>query len=240
MTEQTSDVEFAHKIHEQGHHHLAEGDRSSRWVELAEAIVLAIVAVATAWSGYQATKFALAQQEWKYVQNYADAKTAVIEEIIARAGVYRKEPNQRANSWVGVLVQLIGGLSRLIPCVRERCSSGTDCWDLLPTRRPVAATTEEAGQAEQVAEVVPSTVVVDLVDTEVAFEQRGHKHERRNKALPEPQPEARDHVVFAHRSFGLVRSRSTSSQNDQQQQDKQSQRGFHRDCSLAYSYEAWA
>src|SRR2546429_4403630 len=58
----------------------------------------------------------------------------------------------------------------------------------------VAATTEEAGQAEQVAEVVPSTVVVDLVDTEVAFEQRGHKYERRNKALPEPKPEACNHV----------------------------------------------
>ena len=47
---------------------------------------------------YARTKLALAQKEWKYVQNYADAKTVVIEEIIARAGVYRKEPNQRANS----------------------------------------------------------------------------------------------------------------------------------------------
>src|SRR5947209_12102900 len=47
----------------------------------------------------------------------------------------------------------------LFRSLRARCSSGTDCWDLLPTRRPVAATTEEAGQAEQVAEVVPSTVV---------------------------------------------------------------------------------
>ena len=34
---------------------------------------------------YARTKLALAQKEWKYVQNYADAKTAVIEEIIARA-----------------------------------------------------------------------------------------------------------------------------------------------------------
>ena len=41
----------------------------------------------------------------------------------------------------------------------------------LPTRRTVAATTEEAGEAEQVAEVVPSSVVVELVDIEVAFEQ---------------------------------------------------------------------
>jgi len=34
---------------------------------------------------YRRTKLALAEQDWKYVQNYADAKTAVIEEILARA-----------------------------------------------------------------------------------------------------------------------------------------------------------
>jgi GrpB-like predicted nucleotidyltransferase (UPF0157 family) len=34
---------------------------------------------------YARTKRALAQQDWRYTQNYADAKTAVIEEIITRA-----------------------------------------------------------------------------------------------------------------------------------------------------------
>jgi GrpB-like predicted nucleotidyltransferase (UPF0157 family) len=34
---------------------------------------------------YERTKRELARRDWKYVQNYADAKTAVIEEIIARA-----------------------------------------------------------------------------------------------------------------------------------------------------------
>jgi len=34
---------------------------------------------------YARTKRALAAQEWKYVQNYADAKTTVIEEIMTRA-----------------------------------------------------------------------------------------------------------------------------------------------------------
>ena len=34
---------------------------------------------------YQRTKQALVQREWKYVQNYADAKTAVVREILARA-----------------------------------------------------------------------------------------------------------------------------------------------------------
>jgi GrpB-like predicted nucleotidyltransferase (UPF0157 family) len=34
---------------------------------------------------YARSKRALAQKDWKYTQNYADAKTAVIEEIISRA-----------------------------------------------------------------------------------------------------------------------------------------------------------
>jgi GrpB-like predicted nucleotidyltransferase (UPF0157 family) len=35
---------------------------------------------------YAGVKRALAQQQWKYTQNYADAKTTVIEEIMSRAG----------------------------------------------------------------------------------------------------------------------------------------------------------
>lgn len=34
---------------------------------------------------YQRTKLALAQQEWEQVQDYADAKTAIVAEIMARA-----------------------------------------------------------------------------------------------------------------------------------------------------------
>lgn len=34
---------------------------------------------------YVRTKLALAQNEWKYVQNYADAKTGIIQEIMVRA-----------------------------------------------------------------------------------------------------------------------------------------------------------
>jgi GrpB-like predicted nucleotidyltransferase (UPF0157 family) len=34
---------------------------------------------------YARTKLELVRREWKYVQNYADAKTGVVEEIIARA-----------------------------------------------------------------------------------------------------------------------------------------------------------
>ncbi len=35
---------------------------------------------------YERTKQELAQRTWKYVQHYADAKSAVVEEIVARAG----------------------------------------------------------------------------------------------------------------------------------------------------------
>lgn len=35
---------------------------------------------------YERTKRALARRDWAYTQHYADAKTAVVEEIIARAG----------------------------------------------------------------------------------------------------------------------------------------------------------
>jgi GrpB-like predicted nucleotidyltransferase (UPF0157 family) len=37
---------------------------------------------------YGRSKRALAQQDWKYTQNYADAKTAVIEEIMSRTRSY--------------------------------------------------------------------------------------------------------------------------------------------------------
>jgi GrpB-like predicted nucleotidyltransferase (UPF0157 family) len=39
---------------------------------------------------YARAKLALSQKSWKYIQNYADAKTAVIEEIMARVSVDRE------------------------------------------------------------------------------------------------------------------------------------------------------
>jgi GrpB-like predicted nucleotidyltransferase (UPF0157 family) len=38
---------------------------------------------------YARTKLELAQQEWEHIQNYADAKTAVIGEIMERAHAFR-------------------------------------------------------------------------------------------------------------------------------------------------------
>jgi GrpB-like predicted nucleotidyltransferase (UPF0157 family) len=40
---------------------------------------------------YERAKRELAQREWKYVQHYADAKTEVVEEIIARAQASRRD-----------------------------------------------------------------------------------------------------------------------------------------------------
>jgi hypothetical protein len=54
MSETSSNLEFAHRIHEHGHR--SPEDRRGGWIEIAEAFVLATVAVATAWSSDQAAK----------------------------------------------------------------------------------------------------------------------------------------------------------------------------------------
>ena len=43
-------------------------------------------------ASYERTKRELAARDWEYVQNYADAKTAIVEAIIARALADRGEP----------------------------------------------------------------------------------------------------------------------------------------------------
>ena len=41
---------------------------------------------------YLRVKRDLAQRTWRHVQHYADAKTAIVEQIIARADLHRPEP----------------------------------------------------------------------------------------------------------------------------------------------------
>ena len=53
MPEATSNVEFAHKITAESHIRKASHCRAV-WAQVVEATLLAIVSVATAWSGYQA------------------------------------------------------------------------------------------------------------------------------------------------------------------------------------------
>jgi hypothetical protein len=57
MAEVSSNVEFAHKVHEQSHHSSGSSSRRERWIEIIEAVVLAFVAIGTAWSGYQAARW---------------------------------------------------------------------------------------------------------------------------------------------------------------------------------------
>ena len=56
--EVNSNIEYAQRVHESAHEeHFEPLDQRHQWVAITEAIVLAIVAVATAWSGYQAAKW---------------------------------------------------------------------------------------------------------------------------------------------------------------------------------------
>ena len=97
MPEATSNVEFAHKIHEHGHHHPSSSDRRAQWVEIVEAVVLAIVAVATAWSGYQAARWdALSAQHY----NLASRTTVMSQEKATLAGQDRLYDIVTFNGWV--------------------------------------------------------------------------------------------------------------------------------------------
>jgi hypothetical protein len=49
-----ANIEVAHKLNEEGKHAAHHSSRSLEILEIVEAIVLALVAVTTAWSGYQA------------------------------------------------------------------------------------------------------------------------------------------------------------------------------------------
>lgn len=97
MPEATSNVEFAHKIHEHGHHTSSSGDKRERWVEILEAVVLAIVAVMTAWSGYQAAKW-----DAKSATDYALASSRNVQaqEQSTLAGQDRLYDTTTFDSWV--------------------------------------------------------------------------------------------------------------------------------------------
>jgi hypothetical protein len=97
MPEATSNVEFAHKIHEQGHHHHPPADRRAQWIEIVEAVVLAIVAVATAWSGYQAAKWDARSAEH---YNLASRVTVMAQEKTTLAGQDRLYDITTFDAWV--------------------------------------------------------------------------------------------------------------------------------------------
>ena len=54
---ESSNIELAHRVHEAGEHHAAGRRRHEVAIEIGEAVLLAFVAIATAWSGYQAARW---------------------------------------------------------------------------------------------------------------------------------------------------------------------------------------
>jgi len=109
MPEVTSNVEFAHKIHEHGQHPSSPpGDRRAQWVEIMEAVVLATVAVVTAWSGYQAAKWdALSEQHY----NLSSRTAIASQERATLAGQDRLYDITTFNGWVAARMAGNGKLS---------------------------------------------------------------------------------------------------------------------------------
>lgn len=100
MPESNSNLEFAHRLQEHGDH-LSPQDTRARWLGFAEAFVLAAVAVATAWSSYQASR-------WDAIsaKDYAlQGRNNVLSQAkAARAGRERLYDGVTFNGWVAVKV----------------------------------------------------------------------------------------------------------------------------------------
>jgi hypothetical protein len=97
MVESTSNIEFANKVIEHAHRRRSLPESRTKWVEIAEAIVLAIVATSTAWSGYQAAKWdALSAQNY----NLASRTTVLSQEKATLAGQDRLYDITTFNGWV--------------------------------------------------------------------------------------------------------------------------------------------
>lgn len=96
MPEATTNIEFAHKVLEKGHHG-APSERRAAWVEIVEVTVIAIVALATAWSGYQAARWGALS-----AKNYALAtRTSVRGQVRATlAGQDRLYDIVTFNGWI--------------------------------------------------------------------------------------------------------------------------------------------
>jgi hypothetical protein len=135
MPEATSNVEFAHKIHEQGHHHASPSGSRAEWVEILEAVLLAIVAIATAWSGYEASRWGALSAE-----NYslASRTTVMSQEKATLAGQDRLYDIVTFNGWVA---SKVAGRDKLTAFYERRFRSEYDVafqawWKLDPINNP--------------------------------------------------------------------------------------------------------
>jgi len=97
MSERTSNVEFAHRIHEQGHSGVGAHGHRSEWLEILEALVLAAVAVLSAWSGYQAARW-----NARSAASYARASSTMVQsqEQLTLAGQERLYDITTFDTWL--------------------------------------------------------------------------------------------------------------------------------------------
>ncbi len=97
MAETTSNVEFAHRIHEQGHSRGGHHGNREEWLEILEAVVLAAVAILTAWSSYQAARW-----DARSAASYAKASSTMVrsQEQLTLAGQEHLYDITTFDSWL--------------------------------------------------------------------------------------------------------------------------------------------
>jgi hypothetical protein len=135
MPETTSNVEFAHRIHEQGHGGGPHG--RAEWLEVLEALVLAAVAVLTAWSGYQAARWD-ARSAAAYAR--AGATTAQAQEQQTLAGQEHLYDISTFNSWMAATQSGQGALAALFERrFRPEYRVAFDAWIKTDPMRSAAA-----------------------------------------------------------------------------------------------------
>jgi hypothetical protein len=137
VSEGMSNIEFAHKIYEHGHHHPLPTGYWAEYIEIIEALVLAIVAIATAWSGYEVAKWsALSIREY----NLASRVTVLSQEKATLAGQDRLYDITTFNGWAAAKVAGEGKLAafyqrRFRP---EYAVAFAAWWKLDPINNPAA------------------------------------------------------------------------------------------------------
>ena len=92
-----ANVEIAQHLQEHGGHDPTSHTRSERALEIGEAILLAIVAIATAWSGYQSARW-----DGRSAERYAEASKYRVEQDLAatQGGQQLLFNTNTLNSWL--------------------------------------------------------------------------------------------------------------------------------------------
>jgi hypothetical protein len=105
---------FVEKLSERSEHGIRPRSQTEEVIEIIEAVVLALVAVATAWSGYQAARW-----DGHRAQLYAESNRVrvAVEELDTIAGQERIYDITTFNSWIAAKV---GGNQRLAAIFESR------------------------------------------------------------------------------------------------------------------------